>query len=255
MMLHTALALAKRGVAVFPCRPRQKLPATPRGCLDASKDPHTIRHWWGLCPDYNLAIAAGAASGIFVIDIDGVDAEFELRRLEAEHTSLPATVEAITPRGRHSYFRMPDTPVRNSAGKIAPGIDVRGDGGYVLAPPSIHPSGKAYAWSVDSAGTIAEAPDWLLDRIWECSNGNGQATPVAEWRALVADGVSEGQRDCTVARLSGHLLRRFLDPFVVLDLMQCWNAQRCQPPLPEDDVTRIVNSICARELRRRGHAG
>jgi hypothetical protein len=214
-----------------------------------------IRHWWGLQPNYNVAVACGVVSGIFVIDVDSLDAELELRKLEKEHGQLPPTVEVITARGRHLYFKAPEVPVRNSAGKIAPGIDVRGDGGYVLAPPSIHPSGRAYAWGVDSAGTIAEAPDWLLDKISGHSNGNSQATPAAEWRALVADGVSEGQRDCTVARLSGHLLRRFLDPFVVLDLMQCWNAQRCEPPLPEDDVTRIVNSICAKELRRRGHAG
>jgi|SoiMetStandDraft_2_1073263.scaffolds.fasta_scaffold18348_4 hypothetical protein len=255
-MMRTALALASKGLHVFPCLPRRKEPATTHGCKDATKDADMIRHWWGIEPHYNVAIATGTISGIFVVDIDSQDAEFELSKLEAQHGELPATVETITPRpGRHLYFRMPDTSVRNSESRIAPKIDVRGSGGYVLAPPSIHPSGRPYAWSVDSAGTIAEAPAWLLDRICECSNGNGQATPVAEWRALVADGVSEGQRDCMVTRLSGHLLRRFLDPFVVLDLMQCWNAQRCQPPLPEDDVTRIVNSICAKELRRRGHAG
>jgi len=145
--------------------------------------------------------------------------------------------------------------VRNSVSKLAPGIDVRGDGGYVLAPPSVHPSGRAYAWSVDCAGAIARAPDWLVEKIAGYANGNGEATPPAEWRELVANGVDEGARDCTVARLSGHLLRRFLDPFVVLELMQCWNAARCRPPLPEADIARIVDSICAKELRRRGHAG
>jgi Bifunctional DNA primase/polymerase, N-terminal/Primase C terminal 1 (PriCT-1) len=254
-VIRTALALAAWGLHVFPCLSRAKLPATPRGCLDASKDPHMIRHWWGLEPHYNLAIATGTASGIFVIDADGVDAELELRRLEAEYGALPSTVEVITPRGRHLYFRMPDTPVRNSAGKIAPGIDVRGSGGYVVSPPSIGPTGRAYAWSVDCAGAIAEAPSWLIEKIAERTNGNGEATPPAEWRELVTNGVDEGARDCTVAKLSGHLLRRFLDPFVVLELMQCWNATRCRPPLPEGDIARIVDSICAKELRRRGHAG
>jgi hypothetical protein len=254
-MIRTALALASRGLHVFPCRPREKLPATPRGCLDASADPNMIRHWWGLNPHYNLAIATGTASGIFVLDIDGTDAEAELRKLEAEHGPLPSTAESITPRGRHLYFRMPDAPVRNSAGKIAPGIDVRGDGGYVISPPSVGPTGRAYAWSVDCAGAVAEAPDWLLEKIIDHTNGNGEATPPAEWRELAANGVDEGARDCTVAKLSGHLLRRFLDPFVVLELMRCWNATRCRPPLPEADITRIVDSICAKELRRRGHAG
>ena len=131
--------------------------------------------------------------------------------------NLPATVEVITARGRHVYFQMPETPVRNSAGKIAPGIDVRGDGGYVLAPPSIHPSGKRYEWSVDCVSAFAAAPDWLLAKITD-ANGNGAApTPLSEWRALIASGVAEGSRDNTVAKVSGHLLRRYIDPHVVLD--------------------------------------
>lgn len=253
-MIRTAIALAKKGMAVLPCRARGKRPATEHGVKDATRDTEIIRSWWRHDPQLNVAIATGMCSGVFVIDIDGIDAEFEMRRLEAAHGELPVTVEAITARGRHLYFKMPASPVRNTAGKIAVGVDTRGDGGYVLAPPSVHPSGRAYAWSVDCASAIAEAPDWLLARITDHTNGNGEATPPAEWRELVKGGVNEGQRDCTVAKLSGHLLRRFLDPFVVLELMQCWNATRCRPPLPEEDITRIVDSICAKELRRRGHA-
>jgi hypothetical protein len=252
-MLATALALAARGLCVFPCRPRDKIPAVERGCLAASKDPETIKAWWATEPHCNIGVATGTVSGIFVVDVDGLDAECELRRLEGAHGSLPATVEVITARGRHLYFRMPETPLRNSAGKIAPGIDIRADGGYVLTPRSIHPSGKHYEWSVDCAGTIAAAPDWLVQEITR-TNGNGAATPPAEWRELVANGVAEGSRNSRVTKLTGHLLRRFLDPFVVLDLMQCWNAARCRPPLPEEDVERIVDSICAKELQRRGHA-
>ena len=254
-MLRTALALAHKGMKVFPCLPGRKEPATERGCKDASADLEIIRSWWRERPDCNIAIATGTASGVFVIDVDDEDAERALHRLEAEHGELPATVEVITARGRHLYFKMPDVPVRNSAGKIAIGVDTRGEHGYVLAPPSVHPSGKRYCWSVDSAGVIAKAPDWLLTRLAGHTNGNGEATPPAEWRALVAGGVDEGQRDCTVAKLCGHLLRRFVDPFVVLELMQCWNATRCRPPLPEQDIVKTVDSICARELRRRGHAG
>ena len=86
-----------------------------------------------------------------MLDIDGDDGEASLRKLEAEHGALPDSVESITGKGRHVWFRINGSPIRNSASTIAPGIDVRGDGGYVLAPPSIHPSGKAYAWSVDCA--------------------------------------------------------------------------------------------------------
>ena len=180
----------------------------------------SIRKWWHAQPQANIAIATGAVSNVFVIDVDGLDAEVELRRLEAKHGNLPATVEVITARGRHVYFQMPETPVRNSAGKIAPGIDVRGDGGYVLAPPSIHPSGKRYEWSVDCASAFAAAPDWLLAKITDANSNGAAPTPLSEWRVLIASGVAEGSRDNTVAKVSGHLLRRYIDPHVVLTLLQ-----------------------------------
>ena len=131
-MLRTALKLAGKGVRIFPCLPRQKVPATPHGCLDATTDSEVIRGWWRERPACNIAIATGTASDVFVVDVDGLDAECALRKLEAENGALPPTVEAITARGRHLYFKMPEMPVRNSAGKIAPGVDVRGDGGYVI---------------------------------------------------------------------------------------------------------------------------
>jgi len=176
-----------------------------------------------------------------------LDAEAGLRRLEAEHGALPATVEVITARGRHIYFKWPHETVRNSASKIGAHIDVRGDGGYVLCPPSTHPNGRRYCWSVDSADSIADAPHWLL------AKQNGVAvspTSSPEWRALIG-GVDEGARDCSLTRLAGHLLRHRVDPFVTLGLLQSWNATNCNPPLPAADVERIVNSIAGKELRRR----
>lgn len=250
MLLQTALALAKKNIAVFPCRPRDKRPATEHGVLDASTDPGQIASWWQADPELNVAIACGSKSGLFAIDIDGLDAEVELRRLEAQHGQLPATVEVMTARGRHLYFKMPNAPLRNSASKVAPGVDVRGDGGYVLTAPSIHPSGRRYAWSVDSAGAIASAPEWLLSRITEPARGE-QPTPSSEWRTLMG-GVPEGRRDCSLAKLAGYLLRRYIDPFVALELVQVFNETRCTPPLPVQDVERIVNSIAGKELRRRG---
>ncbi len=166
-MLVTALILAQRGAAVFPCLPRAKQPATPHGVKDATTDAAIIRRWWKAEPLYNIGIATGLVSKMFALDVDGLGAEHELRKLETEHGSLPVTVETITGRGRHLYYKWPGTPVRNSAGKIAPGLDVRGDGGYVLAPPSIHPTGRQYHWSVDSGSTLAAAPAWLLEKICE----------------------------------------------------------------------------------------
>jgi bifunctional DNA primase/polymerase-like protein/primase-like protein len=250
MMLQNARALAEKGLAIFPCLPRDKRPATPHGLKDATTDLIEIENWWHQNPNYNIAIATGAASGVFVIDLDGADAEAELRKLEAQHHGkLPATVESITGRGRHLFFKCPEKQVRNSAGKIAIGIDVRANGGYVIVPPSIHPSGKRYCWSVDSAGTFAAAPEWLLSIVAEPENGT--AALVSQWRELVCNDVAEGQRNSSAARLAGYLLRRFIDPIVALELVQSWNATRCSPPLPPEEIIAIVNSICGRELARR----
>ena len=252
-MLRAALQLAERGLAVFPCRPRDKRPATAHGCKDATNDVITIQTWWRENPDCNIGIATGAVSGVFVVDVDG--AEAELRRLELQHGELPRTVEAITGRedGRHLYFRCPSVSVCNTAGKIAEGIDTRGEGGYVLAPPSIHPSGRRYCWSVDSASSFAQAPQWLLDKIAARTDGNGCATATApaEWREIAIKGAVEGRRNVTLAKLTGHLLRRYVDPIIALELLQAWNAKRCSPALPECEVERIIESIAGKELLRR----
>lgn len=261
-MLRAALALVQRGCAVFPCRQRSKLPATAHGCLDASTDAAVVTAWWCAEPNYNVAVATGKPSGLFVVDVDSLDAEAVLRELEAAHGALPPTVEAITARGRHVYFRMPPAiDLRSSAGRLGGGLDVRANGGFVLTPPSIHPSGRRYCWSVDCAGAIADAPDWLVAKLApggsNGTRGNGNSpVPPAEWRELAANGVGEGARDCTAAKLAGHLLRHRIDPFVTLELLQAWNAQRCTPPLPTADIERIVGSIARRELgRRRAHDG
>ena len=130
---------------------------------------------------------------------------------------------------------MPDRPVRNSAGKIAPGIDVRATGGYVLAPPSIHPSGRRYCWSVDSSNTLAAAPDWLLDKIADPINGaRPVALPPSSWRELVLTGLEEGTRDVSFTRLAGYFLRRRLDAVLVLEILRSLNTTHCRPPLPDD---------------------
>jgi hypothetical protein len=247
-MLAAALRLASKGMAVFPCLPAAKQPATPHGLNDASFDSAVIREWWERDPKYNVAIATGAVSGIFVIDIDGLDAEAELRKLESKHGALPATVEAITARGRHIYFRYPAKPIRNSAGKIAPGIDVRADGGYVLAPPSLHPTGRRYCWSVDSASAFAYAPSWLLVL---AATPTPTIAPPTDWSTLLRDGVAEGQRNDTLTRLAGHWLRLRIDPHEVREVLHAFNEARCRPSLPACDVDRILNSIAGRELQRR----
>jgi hypothetical protein len=243
-MLRSALRLAAQGLAVFPCCCRGKTPAVAGGLKAATTDRGQITTWWTANSDYNVAIATGEISNLLIVDVDGPAAELELLRL-----GLPATVEVITARGRHFYFKYPKASVRNSASKIARGIDIRATGGYCIAPPSVHESGHVYHWS--GARTVAAAPDQLITKISE--RINRAATPAAEWQQLFTSDIPEGQRDCTLTRMAGKLLRHCVNAADVLGIVQSINIARCKPPLPPDDIERIVESIAERELKRRGH--
>lgn len=165
-MLDHALYYASQGLAVFPLN--GKIPATPNGCHDATTDPATIQNWWSARPDANIGIATGAKSGLLVIDVDGAEGAAALLSL-----SLPPTLEVESPgkiengvyqgKGRHLYYRhVPGVTIGQS--KLAPKIDHRGEGGYVVAPPSIHPHGTGqYTWRVNAP--VAELPAQHVARL------------------------------------------------------------------------------------------
>jgi hypothetical protein len=255
-MLDRALELAARGLAVFPCRPFGKEPATKHGFHDATRDPQQIESWWRSRPDLNIGAATGAVSNIFVFDVDmknGKDGERSLRELEARFGALPATVECKTPTGgRHVYFRHPGFAVKCTESQIGTGLDVKGDGGYVVCAPSIMANKRRYYWNGAAGKEIADAPGWLLDRLRAPSSTSVvKVTPTDEWRELVHNGVDVGQRNRSVARLAGHLMRRSVDPLFTLELLLAWDEARCRPPLGAREITTIVDSIAGKEMRRR----
>lgn len=163
-----ARAYACRGIPIFPVAAADtfKRPATANGLLDATTDLEKIDGWYGANPSLNIGIATGPAPGFFVVDVDGPEGAASLAALEAEHGALPETPEQTTARGRHICFAYdPARPIRNSASRIGPKIDVRGDGGYIVAAPSRHASGVNYAWHAErrpSKMAFARAPEWLL---------------------------------------------------------------------------------------------
>ncbi len=164
-----AFGLALRGVAVFPLAPRQKVPLLgSHGCHDGSTDPDVARARWERWPNANIGIKTGAASKVWVLDVDvGPGGDASLARLEAEHGPLPATIEVLTPSGgRHYWWRWPASgpEIRNSAGRIGPGLDVRGEGGSVVVPPSVLADGRRYRWVRNGARKFADAPEWLVAR-------------------------------------------------------------------------------------------
>jgi len=171
-LLAAALDYSAKGVAVFPCHPETKRPLIARGFKDASADPATIRAWWERWPTAMIGAPTGSSLGAWVLDVDDADA-FEAAR-ERLGLKLPETRRCITGKGFHLHFRFdPDCPVRNAQCrgdkdtgakvwpfKQLPGAEVRGEGGYVILPPSIHPSGRRYEWSPD--GQPVDAPAALL---------------------------------------------------------------------------------------------
>lgn len=156
--LDAALDLAAAGFRVFPLGARRKTPATKHGLRDATTDPEQIRRWWAAMPSANVGAATGEPAD--VLDVDGPDGEATLSRLVDRYGPLPRTTEQRTGRGRQFFFAA-DPRLRNSAGKIGLGIDVRAAGGYVVAPPSVHPTGARYAWTVRDG--YAPWPEWLLE--------------------------------------------------------------------------------------------
>jgi hypothetical protein len=163
---QAALDYLARGWSIIPVREKAKRPAiTWKAYQSKCVTEKTLRRWFRRSPDYNVAIVTGALSGLVVLDVDprhGGDKS--LKKLEREHGPLPRTLESVTGGGgRHYYFSHPGGEVRNRTG-IEPGIDLRGDGGCIVAPPSLHPSGKRYRWVKGRAPgqvKLAHLPDWL----------------------------------------------------------------------------------------------
>ncbi len=219
-MLAPALGYARRGLAVLPVwwplpdgrcacaigTGRQDCPSPAKhpiaalarsGVRDASRDARVIVAWWSFAPLANVAVATGPVSGLVVLDLDrGGDAS--LRRLEAEHGALPRTVCCITGSGgSHLWFHSREPGLRNRV-RIAPGLDVRAEHGYVLAPPSLHASGRRYRWSKQAGlgrTPIAALPAWLAALL--------RPPPPAE--------PARGQRAPCDARGAARLLARLAD--------------------------------------------
>jgi len=163
-LLDAALRYADRGWPVLPLRPGTKLPATSHGLRDASTDPAVIRAWWQRWPTANLGIRTGAVSGLVILDVDGAAGLASLDRLEAEHGPLAAGPAVSTPNGQHRYFLHPGGVIRNTAGQVGKGLDIRGDGGYVVAPPSVLDDGRGYSWATPPTTPLSPVPEWVIRR-------------------------------------------------------------------------------------------
>ena len=165
-ILDAAIEYAEAGYAVIPVKRSDKAPYTPNGLADASKDADTLRQWWQRWPEANVAVVCGHVSGdLFVIDIDikpekGKHGDEELLKWQAKYGDFPETVKQRTGSGgQHQFFRDPNIALYKNKVNAIPGIDVRGEGSYVVVAPSVYEDGSVYEWEGASILDTIEVAD------------------------------------------------------------------------------------------------
>ena len=234
--LNAALTYVRLGWNVIPLRPRDKRPLLPSwGEWQTRKvTENDVRRWWTEHPNANVGIVTGAISGIVVLDVDGESGRKSLAQVAR---GLPPTPVSNTGKGNHYIYRHPGFEVRNFAGKL-PGLDFRGDGGYIVAPPSIHPSGREYEWAIDPQMVQPEpVPEWLMKLLEQKKETNGEGIDPLK----VLAGVPEGQRDETLFKYACRLRTKGMAKEEALALV-LQAARNCTPPFPEDEAKKKVES-------------
>ena len=255
MLLEAALRYAARGWPVFPLKPRGKTPITSNGFQAATTDPAKIAEWWAKHPNANVGVRTGREASVWVLDMDGPEGAASFAELETEIGALPDTLGQETGGGGyHLFWEWPEgIEVRNRT-NARQGIDVRGEGGYVVAPPSIHPSGKGYEWHLGGRNTIAAAPQALLDLVcppkrvlppWERTAPVSrppalEGTPTIERARLYLDQVppavqGSGGHNALLWATRALVVGFELDDATALNLLWSEFNPRCSPPWDHDN--------------------
>jgi hypothetical protein len=246
MMKQAINHYLEQGWSLVPIRSKDKRPLVRWEQFQQRRPgEEEARGWFSRWPDAGIGVVTGVVSGLVVIDVDlRHGGDLSLESLERKHGPMPTTVECRTGGGgRHLYFAHPGGLIRNKVG-LAAGVDLRGDGGYVVAPPSVHSSSIRYEWvegCSPGGAALAPLPAWVVREAVDEPPRRGH--PLSYWRQLVSDGVPAGERNNTIASLAGHLLRHGVDATVVMELLLCWNRIRCRPPLADEEVAAVVGSI------------
>lgn len=240
-MYDAAIEYAKKGFAVFPLKYRDKVPLTRNGCKDATTDAAQIKAWWQKYPNANIGLATGSVSqNVFVIDLDidedrGIDGYHSLEDWQREHGDFPETWTAITGRGGYHLYYRGNGRIKNRA-EIIDGVDIRGNGGYVVAPPSIHKNGNRYEWEYSpDEFEIAKADNNVEYFLNHGDQKQGTAFTMPNI-------VAAGQRNQMLFRFACMMQAKGASDQSVFAATMAENESSCSPPLTEQEVRIIVSS-------------
>ena len=252
---QAAVWYCENGFAIIPLQSRGKAPITRHGLNDWFDNPEDARKIWTKHPSLNIGIVCGSPShGLLVFDFD-VDEEKEkdgyatLSAWETAHGDMPETSIAITGSGgMHYLYRTERTNIHPSANTEL-GVDIRCDGSYIVAPPSVHPNGRRYEWQdhpedVPIASATGAVYDFL-DHVQR--NGGRDETKKDNGKFKLPDKIKKGERDKTLFRYASHLRAIGRSDAEILNAVMGANFMRCNPPMDSKDVQRVVRSACKYE--------
>jgi archaellum biogenesis ATPase FlaH len=243
--LAAALAYAVLlGWPVLPLWPRSKNPHTTHGFQDATVDENQIRRWWKMWPDANIGVPTGVK--FFVLDRDPRNGGSETyQHLIYQHGSLGGTIAQTTGRGgesTHWLFAMPDQQEIGCHTGLWPGLDIKGVGGYIVVPPSIHPdTGQPYTWDglkPITEQTLLPAPGWLLTEIGTAQH-KAKSEPVQ-----VPGHISYGKQHDTLFKLGSAMRAKGFEEDEIFAALWACNIKRCEKPGPEENIRKLAHSIC-----------
>lgn len=254
ILLDHALQYCQRGWSVIPLKhsgseddKKRPLIAWEPYQQQRATEPQ-IRAWWTQHPKANIGVVMGSISGLVALDFDGPNAAALLRQ---RHIFLPETASVQTGKGFHAFYKHPGVTIPNKARLLNDGngsaLDVRGDGGYVVAPPSVHGSGRVYQWVI-APNKIADLPEPVLALLTTPASRNHDDE--GGWVSSVWQGVGEGQRNEAAARLAGYWLAVTKgNEYATRLAMEPW-AARCTPPLDSRELSATIKSIARREAAK-----
>ncbi len=232
-----ALWISREGFPVFPVERHSKKPLVKwEPFQKALPTEDQIKRWWQRWPEANIGLATGRVSRLAVMDCDSQEA---VNDFLSAYSEAARTAQVETGRGRHFYFQW-EEGIRNDAGRIfGTGIDVRGEGGFVILPPSLHANGKLYRWlnESDPQPLSQRLRDALIRRSTDENKSQGESI----------ERIEEGQRNKTLTSLGGTMRRRGMSLEAIEAAILAENTRRCDPPLPETEVETIARSVARYE--------